>query len=289
MSGKKIGIICSDLHPLILKVADYVTAAGLKVEMVHWQSITYQDAQANTGDFTVLYLDRMGELTRSYPVQIKALELGSKARVINPPQAYWAARDKGLAAFYLRQAGIPIPRTNLCFNMATLSAQILDSQTYVAKSTLGCCGEDILVFSGGNAPKAQIENILQRDGMICLQEYIYNPERFIWRIDIVDDKVIVCNQRFSYVEGEHPICNGTQGGEVTFWHPSDLPASVRDVAVAAMKALGLKVGGVDIIPDHLGGLYVLEVNPEPDITLDRYEFPRAIADYLVSMTEGAYS
>ena len=32
-----------------------------------------------------------------------------------------------------------------------------------------------------------------------------------------------------------------------------------------------------------GNLFVLEVNPEPDITLDRIEFPNAIAEYLWSI------
>lgn len=43
--------------------------------------------------------------------------------------------------------------------------------------------------------------------------------------------------------------------------------------------------GLDWIVNGAGRYYVLEVNPEPDITLDHYEFPDAIADYL-SRTAG---
>lgn len=109
MSIKKIGIIYSDLHPLIIKAAEYIKKAGISAEMIHWQSITYNGTQSNIDNFSVIYLDRMGELTRSYATQIRALQLGCNVPVVNHPESYWSARDKGLAAFSLRAAGILTP------------------------------------------------------------------------------------------------------------------------------------------------------------------------------------
>jgi glutathione synthase/RimK-type ligase-like ATP-grasp enzyme len=93
----------------------------------------------------------------------------------------------------------------------------------------------------------------------------------------------VANQRFSFNSGELPVCNGTQGGSIKFHDPAQVPADVADLALVATRALGLEVAGVDILRSESGQLYLAEVNPEPDITLDHLEFPYAIADHVLSV------
>ncbi len=73
---------------------------------------------------------------------------------------------------------------------------------------------------------------------------------------------------------------------MVFFDPLDHSAAAAvDLARAAVRVLGLDVAGVDIVVGPDGGLSIIEVNPEPDITRDgdayRLEFPDAIAAYLV--------
>ena len=123
---------------------------------------------------------------------------------------------------------------------------------------------------------------MTRDGQLVVQSYIDNPERYIWRVDIVGGKVIVCNRRYAYTHlSEVAICNGTHGGAVEFLSSDEFSAPACTYALQAVAALELDVAGVDIIADANDNLYILEVNPEPDITLNRYEFTHAIADHLI--------
>ena len=275
-----VAIIFDVEHPLILKIREFLTEGSVSVELVSWRDITYSPGKCSLDRFDLVYLDRMGEMTRGYAAQIKSLALGSRTRIINNPAAYWLTRDKAMSALAFHAAGLPAPPTYVCSSLPQLLSFIEAGGSYVFKSTMGYCAEEVTVFNASEPPHQRMLEILERDGTAILQEYIYNPERFIWRVDIVGNEIIVCNQRYSFIESDLPICNGTQGGEVKFWSPSDVPTPVKELAIQVAKTLEIEVAGIDIIPDQNGNLFVIEVNPEPDITLDRYEFPQAIATYI---------
>jgi hypothetical protein len=56
---------------------------------------------------------------------------------------------------------------------------------------------------------------------------------------------------------------------------------VRPMAKAAVKALGLLYGGVDVIQDANNNVYVLEVNSSPSLnTLNLDRWVEAVAEYL---------
>lgn len=288
--NKKIGIIYDTHHPLIEKVSEYLLESGNETTYIHYSTLSLNPLDKSLLDnFSAVYLDRMGETTRSYTTQLELLDClqrsSKKTPIINAPKAYAIARNKAISSQIFVEKNISTPPTAIIYTLAQLDTlhQKMDTEFLIVKPFLGCCGEDIHIFPSKNSD-AKISYILKRDGLAVVQPFMANPNRFIWRVDVVNRVVIVCNQRFSYnFQDELPICNGTLGGEIKFWDPDQLPEDVKVAAIRAVDLLGLDVAGVDLLQSEDGSLYILEVNPEPDITLNRFEFPLSIAKYLESL------
>jgi glutathione synthase/RimK-type ligase-like ATP-grasp enzyme len=287
---KKIGIIYDDKHPLLAKIIERLEATDTDANLIHYRSLPFTFGRAHPLEgYSAIYLDRMGEKTSSYTTQLELLShwqtLDPNLRIVNRPLNYANARNKALAALTLNARHIKTPLTRVVYTwqqLAEFHGQV-KSERYVVKSNLGCCANEVHLYPSDGNRKA-IEDIFERDGMALIQPFVSNPGRFIWRVDTVNGDVIVCNQRFAFNDSdEAPLCNGTRGGDIRFLPPHNLPPRVRDLALRAVQCLGLTVAGTDIIESDDGSLYVIEVNPEPDITLDRYEFPYSIANYLRSL------
>ncbi|VVP88974.1 Ribosomal protein S6--L-glutamate ligase [Pseudomonas fluorescens] len=288
--AKNIGIIHDDMHPLLDKIAQRVIAQGSTVQFIHYSALTFGFGVADClKGLDAIYLDRMGELTRSYSTQLALLpslqKLSGDIPIINEPSHYTVARNKALTAQLFKERGVPAPETAIVYSLAQIDdlAGLQSQCKFVVKSILGCCADDVHLYPDDNN-RAAITAMLARDGMAIMQKFVERKNRFIWRVDVVDGKVIVCNQRFAYnPDDELPICNGTRGGEIVFLSPDNLPEHIYNLAVGAVQTLGLVVAGVDLVEADNGEIYVIEVNPEPDITLDKYELPYSIADYLIKL------
>jgi glutathione synthase/RimK-type ligase-like ATP-grasp enzyme len=287
--SKHVGIISDDNHPLLDRICARLQEHGTQASLVNWKSLAHSPQVTNPlTNFDLLYLDRMGERTRTYDTQLNLLiELSQKIAIVNPPESYIRTRNKATMAHQFAKHKIPSPPLSICYTAEQIQSfcRTQSSSHFVAKSVLGCCADDVYPFAATDRElPSSIATLLARDGMVVTQVFVKNSERFIWRVDVVNGEIIVCNQRFAFnSDQETPLCNGTRGGEIVFWNPADLPMAVRTLALNAVKALGLVVAGVDLLPADDGRLFVLEINPEPDITLDRYEFPYAIADHLNSL------
>ncbi len=284
----RIAILWDVRHALIDRIGMTLLSLGATVRWVRWTDLNFR-----TGDSTILssiddcdgaYLDRLGESTRGYAAHLALLDrwrMGRKV-VVNSPCAYWVGMDKTLTFAHLAKSRLPYPRTGIVCSLTALEAfcsSCIDS--CVIKSSLGTCAEEIVAFRASQVPVDIARRWLDRDGIILVQEYIRFGGRYIWRVDVVNGCVIVANKRHAFnPNAEHSLCNGSRGGKIEFFKPNELPAQVRDLALATAASFGLEVVGVDLLPEDHGGLMVCEVNPEPDITLDRMEFPDAIARHL---------
>jgi glutathione synthase/RimK-type ligase-like ATP-grasp enzyme len=275
---KNIGIIHDDMHPLLEKIAQRITVQGSTVRFLHYTALSFgftvPDCFKNLDS---IYLDRMGELTRSYSTQLALLpslqKLSGNIAIINDPAHYAVARNKALTAQVLKAHGVSAPDTATVYSVTQIEdlAAVQQHRKFVVKSILGCCAEDVYLYPD-ELNRAPIGAMLARDGMAVMQTFIERNNRFIWRVDVVDGKVVVCNQRFAYnSNNELPLCNGTRGGNIVFLHPGDLPEHIYKLAVETVQTLGLVVAGVDLVEADDGKCFVIEVNPEPDITLDKYE------------------
>ncbi|AZE86709.1 hypothetical protein C4J98_5344 [Pseudomonas orientalis] len=287
---KNIGIVHDDMHPLLEKIAQRITAQGSTVQFIHYTALTFGfDVPDCLNGLDGIYLDRMGELTRSYSTQLALLpslqKLSGNIPIINDPAHYTVARNKALTAQVLKERGVPAPDTAIVYSLAQIDdlAGVQQHHKFVVKSILGCCADDVYIYPD-EVNRGPIDVMLARDGIAIMQTFIERKNRFIWRVDVVDGQVIVCNQRFAYnANDELPLCNGTRGGDIVFLSPDDLPEPIYTLAVEAVRTLGLVVAGVDLVEADDGQVYVIEVNPEPDITLDKYELPHSIADYLIKL------
>ncbi|MED4589892.1 ATP-grasp domain-containing protein [Priestia flexa] len=291
--NKKFAIIHEEIHPLLEKIKERMESLKVEVELVHWSKISYttgNNLENYLSKFDVIYLDRMGEHFSSYYTQLHLLEEFNRRNkdinIINSPEAYAVARNKALMALKLEEADLPIPKTKVVFNIEQVVefCESYDNNHFIAKSYLGACAEDIYTFQNSEIP-IEVNNLLKRDGVAIVQEFVLNPEKYIWRIDVVNSEIIQCNQRFSYNDdSETPICNGTMGGDIIIWDPQETPENVKQLAIKAVENLDLCIAGVDILVSADQNLYVAEVNPEPDITLGALGFPNKIADFLIFTT-----
>lgn len=276
----RIGVIVDTMHPLLERIQERLRTLGDETRFIPWREIVLRPGAGGHRDCALLYLDRLGEDKRCYLAQIMSLAHAGP-RAINAPDAYARARNKVLAGLALVSKGFLMPPTTIVHSREACAALLKPRKDYAAKSAEGVCSDEVFAFTGTAAPWDKLEPILRRDGQLIVQDFIANPDRFIWRVDIVDGVVVVANRRYAYTPvGQLPICNGTHGGKIVFLRQEEFGAPACRLAVDATRALELSVSGVDIVEAEDGRLYVLEVNPEPDITLDRYEFPYAIADFL---------
>lgn len=278
----EIVIIRDDLHPLLKKIEERILQLGHTATILHWKGVV----NFNFSGVKLIYMDRMGETYPTYETQIFYISEIAKRegiKIINDPQKYINARNKILTALYLENNRINIPKTYIVTEIEQIYA--IGHKKLICKPYLGACAEGVIPFFVDSIPE-EARNILKCDGMIIVQEFIYNPHKYIWRIDIVNGHIIQANQRYSFNESEEfPICNGTQGGEIKVWNPEKIPVLISKMASQVYELMGLKVLGIDILVDETGQLYLLEVNPEPDITCDFVEFPHKIAEYLVQECE----
>ena len=291
---KRIGIIFSEIHPLLKVMEEEILKQDVECEFVHWQTLAYSNSPApnpvcpTLAGFGVVYIDRLGEGTVSYLTQILLLQQAEEVNchIINRPLSYLNARDKTLSSSVLRREKIEQPITYICSNIdSVLSAILAGSEKMIVKSCQGFSANEVKAFYKTKPPITYIKFLLDRDQMVLIQEFISSDENSIWRIDIVDQTIIVANRRYAYETDDFPIANGSHGGHVEFFDPKKLPSEVANLALKTARVFNLDVCGVDILPTTDGKLLVLEANPEPDITLDRYEFPCAIAQCLIKRLE----
>lgn len=289
-SDTNIAIIYDEMHPLLQRMHSTLLKKNKKPEFIHWSEITILAApdkvSSNLDEFNAIYMDRLAEFKCSYHAQF--LQLANlpniQDAIINKPLSYQLARDKALAAIHLGRLGFPIPETNIFHSLNQFKEFLLTKDdALVAKSTLGFCANEVQIFDVKHPPIDEIERWLNRDGQFIAQSFIESLGRYIWRCDIVAGEVKVCNKRYAFHSGtSHPICNGTHGGHIEILPPEKFNNPATTLALDAVKALELDVAGVDIIEGKEEHFYIIEVNPEPDILMDRFEFPDAIAELLIS-------
>lgn len=175
------------------------------------------------------------------------------ARVVNEPNAIFAAHDKLRTARLLAAARIPHPRTEHLRpgRLPTLEPPL------VIKPRFGSWGSDVLrCESRGDVHQALLA--LEQRGWFRLQgaiaQALIPPCGYDLRV-LVADGVVAGALRRVAAPGEWRT-NISLGG--SYRHESPSPAA-KALAVAAVAALGGEFFGVDLMPARSGYL-VLEVN-----------------------------
>jgi tetrahydromethanopterin:alpha-L-glutamate ligase len=179
--------------------------------------------------------------------------------VWNPPRAVEAAVDKYLTLALLDQAGLPVPETwtGQGATPALEAFEVLGGDVAV-KPLFGSEGRGIVRVSDRELAW-RIFHALERQGAVLyLQRIIRHPGHDL-RAIVLQGQVLGAMRR--HASGIDWRTNVALGGRA---EPCGLDPDAERLAVAAAKAVGAEVAGVDLVEDlDSGRMTVLEVNAVP--------------------------
>ncbi len=178
--------------------------------------------------------------------------------VLNPAQAVRLASHKFLSLQALARAGLPTPRSLMVAEEAALepAAAWLDGPPVVAKRLRGSQGNGVALL--------RREGLAARAGFGCggagtfAQEYLPPAGRRDLRVLVVGERVAGAME-LAPLAGDFRA-NFHLSGRA---RPVELPPPAASLALAAARALGLAIAGVDLIWPAGGAPLVLEANYAP--------------------------
>ncbi len=169
------------------------------------------------------------------------------------------SRDKLRSLQILSKYGVDMPRTVFASNKSTAKDVIkLGGGTpLVLKILEGTQGVGVVLVETQKAAKSVLDAFYGMDVSLLVQEFIEEAGGSDIRAIVVDGEVVGAMKRQG-AEGDFRS-NLHQGGSATV---HKLSRKEKSTALAAAKAMGLGVCGVDMIPSKRGPL-VMEVNSSP--------------------------
>ena len=178
--------------------------------------------------------------------------------VYNDARAIEKSVDKAMTSFLLHRAGIPTPMTWVTEDRA-IARRLLIKETGVAnelvlKPLFGAQGEGLQRLAAGMA----LPDLSAYQGVAYLQRFVDARKKgwHDWRVFVVGGRAVATMRR----HGKSWINNVAQGARC---EPSEQDTELAALAEHATHALGLDYSGVDLMRDHDGKAYVIEVNGIP--------------------------
>lgn len=178
--------------------------------------------------------------------------------VYNSARAIETTVDKNLTSQLLAERGLPTPATWVCEHRqaahAVMHAQLAAGKQLVIKPLFGSQGKGVRLIT--RPEEFALPQDMHVDGVFYLQEKINTGAyQHDYRVFVVNGAPIAVMKR----QGEHWLHNVARGARC-------LPCQEHDVAelgVQAAQAVEIAYAGVDVIRDHAGKLWVIEVNSIP--------------------------
>jgi ribosomal protein S6--L-glutamate ligase len=179
----------------------------------------------------------------------------------NESQAISRSRDKLRCLQLLAKHGIGLPVTGFAHSTKDIEGLIdlVGGAPLVIKLLEGTQGIGVVLAETHQAAKSVIEAFRGLDANILVQEFIKEAKGADIRCFVVDGKVIAAMKRQG-APGEFRS-NIHRGGTTS---NVKLTPEERSTAIRAVKAMGLRVAGVDVLRSNHGPV-VLEVNSSPGL------------------------
>jgi tetrahydromethanopterin:alpha-L-glutamate ligase len=178
--------------------------------------------------------------------------------IINPPQAIARAANKFATSRLLHDAGVATPRTAVTTSFKEAMRAVHDFKKAVSKPLFGYKGRDIILLKDAVvADLARLESILEKQGLVYLQEFIALDSPRDIRAFVVDGVVLGAIYRLA-PPGQW-ISNLARGGRAA---ACPLTEELEELAARAANAVGAVYCGVDLLETERG-LTVIEVNGTP--------------------------
>ena len=171
------------------------------------------------------------------------------------------SRDKLRSLQVLSKNGVDLPRTVFASNKSNAKDVIALSggAPLVLKILEGTQGVGVVLVDSEKAAKSVLDAFYGMDVNLLVQEYIEEAGGADIRAFVVNNEVVGAMKRQG-AEGDFRS-NLHQGGSAVAYK---LNRKEKATAIAAAKAMGLGVCGVDMIPSKRGPL-VMEVNSSPGL------------------------
>ena len=171
------------------------------------------------------------------------------------------SRDKLRSLQVLSKNDVDLPRTVFASNKSNAKDVIALSggAPLVLKILEGTQGVGVVLVDSKKAAKSVLDAFYGMDVNLLVQEYIEEANGIDIRAFIVDNEVVGAMKRQG-AEGDFRS-NLHQGGSAVAYK---LSRKEKATAIAAARAMGLGVCGVDMIPSKRGPL-VMEVNSSPGL------------------------
>ncbi len=171
------------------------------------------------------------------------------------------SRDKLRSLQILSKHGVDMPKTVFASNKSDAKdiIKLSGGTPLVLKILEGTQGVGVVLVETQKAAKSVLDAFYGMDVNLLVQEFIAEAGGADIRAIVVDGEVVGAMKRQG-AEGEFRS-NLHQGGSATVYK---LSRKEKATALAAAKAMGLGVCGVDMIPSERGPL-VMEVNSSPGL------------------------
>ena len=256
----RIAIVSGKASPTDLELTS-VRARGL--EVVH---VTPGDAVASLSP-TDVALGRLDVRPELDGVEDGLWSLGVLAArgitVLNAPGTLLAAHDKLLTARILQRAGLPHPET---WHVRPGRPYDGPPAPLVLKPRHGSWGRHVTLCDTDDALRSELRRVQDepwfRQHGALVQELV-PPTGSDLRLVVAGDKVVGVVSRVAK-EGEWRTNVALGAARV----PLDPPAAAVELALAAARALGAALVGVDLLPTPDGDLTILELNGSVEFTRD---------------------
>lgn len=206
-------------------------------------------------------IPRIGaKVTRHGAAIVKQFEMNnvfSTARSLSITRA----RNKVRTTQIMARKGIPIPKTLFSINPDNIHQQIelLGGAPVIIKLQEGTQGMGVILAETKKSAKSIIDTLYKMDTSILIQEFIEESNGEDIRIFVVGHKIVASMKRIS--EAGEFRSNVHQGGNAVAIKPT---LKEKQIALNAVKYLGLGVAGVDLIRSKKGPL-LIEVNASPGL------------------------
>ncbi len=171
------------------------------------------------------------------------------------------SRNKLLSMQVLNQMGIPIPKTAVIATPDALAVAIksVGGTPAIIKLSQGTQGRGVILARNLVTAEAVMNKFFEAKRQVLIQEYIREAAGQDTRIIVVGDQCVAAMKRQA-TNGDFRS-NLHLGGTAVSIQPHPKMAAL---AVAAAKAHGLAVAGVDILESSRGPL-ILEINSSPGL------------------------
>ena len=226
-------------------------------------------------------IPRIGSPLTDYGLAVVRQFEMTGAFCLNRAAAIGAARDKLHALQVLARKGVAMPTTAFARSPKDTGhvLGLVGGAPLVVKLLQGSQGRGVVLAETAQAAESVISAFRDLDADILVQEFVAEAKGADIRCLVIGNKVVAAMKRQAKL-GDFRS-NLHQGGEAL---PVKITTAERDLAVRAVRALGLQVAGVDILRAH-DGPKVIEVNASPGLQGVERASGKDVADLIIRHLE----